>query len=336
VPHVASPRVVHVKQDRHEVMRDLTPVVDGLIETLRPVKDCWQPSDFLPAMGSPTWHEEVLRLRAEAECLSDEMLVVLVGNVVTEEALPSYLAELNRFQSPDDDSGASDRAWARWNRAWTAEEKRHGDVTRAYVYLSGRIDMKSLEVTVQNLLRSGFDTGAERDPYRGLTYAAFQEHATKTAWNQLGKIAGAAGAPLLHRLCGTVAADEARHERVYATLLRSVVERDPEGAVDAIHHALSHWIVMPASHMTDGVDRSLFAHFANVGRRLGVYTFKDYFENLAQLIDALGLARLPLGGDAAAKRDAICELHRTQREAYESLPVPNRPVRFQWIHGRRA
>ncbi len=30
-------------------------------------------------------------------------------------------------------------AWAQWSRGWTAEEKRHGDVTRTYLYLSGRL-----------------------------------------------------------------------------------------------------------------------------------------------------------------------------------------------------
>jgi acyl-[acyl-carrier-protein] desaturase len=325
-----------LRPERYEVMRDLEPVVESLLPSLRPVDACWQPSDFLPRTGSPTWREEIEALREDASRLSDAMLVVLVGNVVTEEGLPLYLAELNRFHGEVDDSGTATDAWARWNRGWTAEEKRHGDLTRAYVYLSGRVDLKSVEATVQHLLRAGFDTRSEGDPYRGLAYASFQEHATKIAWSQLGKAAGAVGSSQLHRICGVVAADEARHERVYVSLLREVVKRDPEGAVESLVETLGRAIVMPARAMTDGHDRRLFAHFAEVGQRLGVYTIEDYVENLEQLITVLGLEVLSLSGEAAEARDRICELPARQRALYEMAARPSKPVPFRWIHDRSA
>jgi acyl-[acyl-carrier-protein] desaturase len=321
---------------KYDVMRDVSPLLDDLLLLLKPVDACWQPSDLLPRMGTPEWREEVEALREEATRLSDEMLVVLAGNIVTEEALPSYLAELNRFVPPESESGTSSNPWSRWSRAWTAEEKRHGDVTRAYVFLSGRIELRSLELTVQHLLRNGFDTGAERDPYRGLTYASFQEHATKVSWSQLGRVVGSVGASRLHRICGEVAADEARHERVYVALLKAVLARDPEGAVEALHHALGRTVVMPARLMTDGRDRRLFSHFAEVGQRLGVYTVKDYFDNIEGLIETLGLETLSLAGDAGAARDRICDLPRTQRQVYETVPPSPRRVPFRWIHDRRA
>src|SRR5262245_24936174 len=114
-------------------MNDLLPVVESLLPMLRPVESSWQPSDLLPKMGSPTWREELEGLRAEGERLTDEMLIVLVGNVVTEEALPSYQTALNRFTGATDRTGVDDHAWAKWIRGWTAEENRHGDVTRTYL-----------------------------------------------------------------------------------------------------------------------------------------------------------------------------------------------------------
>ena len=30
----------------------------------------------------------------------------------------------------------------RWNRQWTAEENRHGDLMNKYCYLTGRVNMK--------------------------------------------------------------------------------------------------------------------------------------------------------------------------------------------------
>src|SRR5688572_14758555 len=288
-------------------MGDLLPLVERLLPSLRPVEQCWQPSDLLPDTGSESWHEEIAALREEAALLTDELLVILVGNVVTEEALPSYQTALNRFGGMTDTTGTDAHAWARWSRGWTAEEKRHGDVTRTYLYLSGRVDLESVERTVQHLLRNGFDTRAGGDPYKGLAYASFQEHATKTAWNQLGALVGDLGASRLHRICGVVAADEARHERVYAALLREAVRRDPSEVLVAVAETLCSSIVMPARTMTDGRDRNLFGHFADVGHRVGVYTLADYAANMTQLVSLLDLEHLgDLTGPAAEARDSIC------------------------------
>jgi acyl-[acyl-carrier-protein] desaturase len=322
--------------DRVALMKELSPHVEGLLRTLPPVDECWQPSQLLPDMGTERWHDEVVALREEASHLTDAMLVVLVGSVVTEEALPNYLAALNRFGGATDATGTDDHPWARWNRAWTAEENRHGDVTRTYLVLSGRVDLRSFEATVQHLLRNGFDTKAGGDPYRGLAYAAFQEHATKLAWNQLGRLAGGVDAPRLRKICGLVAADEARHERAYASVMREVVRCDPVGALEALEETLCRSIVMPARTMTDGKDPSLFAHFAHVGRSIGVYTHADYAENLAQLIDVLGLpalSGLPAGAEEA--RQAI--LAHSERHTFlaREMPEPGPSRRsFEWIHGR--
>lgn len=320
------------------VIRDLEPELERLLPQLRPVEDCWQPSELLPDTSSEGWHDEIAELRAEAALLSDDLLVILVGNVVTEEALPSYQTALNRFGGMTDRTGTDISPWARWSRGWTAEEKRHGDVTRTYLYLSGRVDLHAVEVTVQHLLRNGFDTRADGCAYRGLAYASFQEHATKTSWSQLGALVGALGAKRLHRICGLVAADEARHERVYAALLREVVLRDPADALTAIDETLGRSIVMPARTMSDGTTHGLFGRFADVGQRAGVYTLADYAANLDQLIASLGLAGLTgLGGEAARTRDSLCGLPARYRAlAEERDRRPGRAAPFAWIHGRRA
>src|SRR5262245_20011349 len=74
--------------DRYCVMQEMEPLVASLLSTLRPVEECWQPSDLLPRTDVHDWRDGVAALRSEADRLTDEMLVVLVGNVVTEEALP--------------------------------------------------------------------------------------------------------------------------------------------------------------------------------------------------------------------------------------------------------
>jgi acyl-[acyl-carrier-protein] desaturase len=323
--------------DRLQVMIDLIPLVEELLPNLKSVEDSWQPSDLLPDFGGETWREELDALREEALTLSDEMLVVLVGNVVTEEALPSYQTALNRFGGLTDQTGVETHAWAQWSRGWTAEEKRHGDVSRAYLNLSGRVDTRSVDQTIQHLLRNGFDTGAEGDPYRGLTYASIQEHATKTSWRQLGNIVRKAGAPQLHKICGLIAADEARHERVYRAMMKGILEHQPAEALEALRDSLGH-VAMPAKTMSDGKSRRLFQHFADTGRRLGVYDLRDYADNVEGFVTELHLDTLEgLAGDAARHRDEICALPARYRQAAEIMDRQRtRRVAFPWIHGRLA
>ena len=116
---------------------------------LTPVDQAWQPTDFLPDLTAEDWADRVSRFRESARRVSDELLVVLVGNMVTEEALPSYSMSLERVVR--DRTGMDDVPWARWLRGWTAEENRHGDLLNAYLRLTGRVDMRAVERTIHHL-----------------------------------------------------------------------------------------------------------------------------------------------------------------------------------------
>ena len=72
-----------------------------------------------------------MALRERAQNLPDDYLVTLVGDLITEEALPTYMTMLNTLDGVRDDTGASVSPWAKWTRAWTAEENRHGARGRA-------------------------------------------------------------------------------------------------------------------------------------------------------------------------------------------------------------
>ena len=43
----------------------------------------------------------------------DDLLIVLIGDMVIEEALPTYQTLLNTFEGYDDPTGTTDKAWAR-------------------------------------------------------------------------------------------------------------------------------------------------------------------------------------------------------------------------------
>lgn len=131
-----------------------------VLPLLKPVEKSWQPIDFLPnpAQNSEDFADEVRQLRERTSQLPDDYFVVLVGDMITEEALPTYQSMLNRFDGIRDETGASPSPWASWIRSWTAEENRHGDLLRTYLYLSGRVDMQMIDRTIQFLISSGMVT----------------------------------------------------------------------------------------------------------------------------------------------------------------------------------
>ena len=151
-------------------------------------------------MTQDSWYDEVKELREMANGIPDDVLVVLIGDMVTEEALPTYQTLLNTFEGCDDPTGTTDSAWARWSRGWTSEENRHGDLLNKYLYLGGKCDMRNIEVTIQHLITSGFNPGAQKDPYRGFVYTSFQERATKISHGNVGKLARQYGDKNLNRI----------------------------------------------------------------------------------------------------------------------------------------
>lgn len=128
---------------------------ENILTHLKPVEKCWQPQDFLPDPCSDGFEEQVKEIRERAKEIPDDYFVVLVGDMITEEALPTYQTMLNTLDGVRDETGASLTSWAVWTRAWTAEENRHGDLLNKYLYLSGRVDMRQIEKTIQYLIGSG-------------------------------------------------------------------------------------------------------------------------------------------------------------------------------------
>ncbi|MGA9118906.1 MAG: acyl-ACP desaturase [Bacteroidota bacterium] len=322
---------------RIEVIKSIEGYVGEHLDTLlKPVESSWQPTDFLPDMAKPGWEEQLEELRREAETLQDDVLVVLVGDMVTEEALPTYQTWLNRLDGVTDGTGASETPWARWSRGWTAEENRHGDLLNRYLYLSGRVDMRAVEVTIHHLINRGFDPQTENDPYLGFIYTSFQERATKISHTNVAKLALRAGDERLHRICGTIAGDEARHEKAYKLFMTKIFEEDPVGAVSSFATMMKRKIVMPAVMMRDGIDENLFTHFSHVAQRTGVYTVKDYADIIESLVKHWNIETLPHLSDLAAKaQDYLCGLATRYRTIAERIALDG-SYRFSWIYDRQV
>lgn len=325
---------------RQDISIDMEGLIEEQLTLLRSVKDNWQPSDFVPDLAAEDWRERVQELRQGAASLPDEALVILVGNIVTEEALPSYQTWLNRSDILKDETGASPTPWGMWTRGWTAEENRHGDLLSRYLYLSGRVNMRSVEITTHHLIKNGFNPGSENDPYRSIVYVAFQERATKISHANMSKIAEKHGDQTLGRICAAIAGDEARHEEAYKRFFRRIMELDPANAVIAFAETMRQRIAMPARLMSDGTEKDLFSRFAVVAQRTGMYTFRDYAEILGHLVDYWGVGALSgLSGEAARCQDYLgrlpTEYLAKADRIQESLSAfPKEP--FDWIFGRSA
>ena len=88
--------------------------------------------------------------------------------------------------------------------------------------------------------------------------------------------------------------------------IRSVMERDPEGAVLAYRQILRGIISMPGRLMYDGEDTDLYDHFATVTQHIGVYTVRDYAGIIAHLNEAWGIGHRSLSGKGAKAQDYLC------------------------------
>jgi acyl-[acyl-carrier-protein] desaturase len=331
IVNAPEPRQVEVLEAMQEF------VAENML--LSPIDTAWQPTDYLPDLRADDWAEQVNAFREPSGGLSDEILVVLVGDMVTEEALPSYAVALNFLAR--DTGGAGDAPWARWARGWTAEENRHGDLLNAYLRLTGRVDMRAVEVTIHNLISGGFEPRAHPDLYGGLVYTAFQERATKISHANVGKLAAAAGDAGLTRICQKIAADEARHEAFYTRAMGEVFRLDPEGALATCRSMLRRVIAMPGRRMYDGHDPDLFEHFAAVAQRTGVYTVHDYAMIVEHLVGTWGVAALSVGGKAARAQEYLCGLaeqcYKVAEEVGETLRAEaGARVAFSWVDGRRV
>ncbi len=320
-----------------EVLQGMGDVVLNNLNLLSPVDKAWQPTDFLPDLTGENWAADLKQFRGPTAALTDDTLVVLVGDMVTEEALPNYAVSLNLIAR--DYVGTSPTPWARWMRGWTAEENRHGDLLNAFLRLTGRVDMRAVEVTVHNLIANGFDPGAYPDSYGGLVYTAFQERATKISHMRVGQIARSQGNASLARICARIAGDESRHELFYTRMAAEVVKQDPNTMIPIIRELLRRIIAMPGKRMFDGKDPDLFDHFAAVAQRVGVYTVRDYAEIVRHLVKTWDIASLQLCGKAAAAQEFLCA-HADRLESLADeitarvagLP----PSRFAWIYDRTA
>lgn len=322
------------KNIRLEVMQAIEPQVEGFIKDfLVPIEKIWQPTDFLPNSQGERFFDEVEQIREESKELGYDFWVTLVGDTITEEALPTYESWLMDVEGIDQHDG-KENGWSKWVRAWTAEENRHGDVLNKYLYLSGRVNMREVEMTTQHLIADGFDIGTDRDPYKNFVYTTFQELATNISHKRVGKLAKQKGNGLLGKMCSIIAGDEMRHHLAYREFVKTIFGEDPNGMLLAFADMMKKKIVMPAHFLREsgGEISTAFELFSNCAQRLGVYTAQDYVDILRKLNDYWEIGNLgSLTEQAEKARDYLMKLPDRLQRISERMQFGQDHYQFKWV-----
>jgi len=325
-----------IKNIRKEVMLTLEKNVDSfLTDYLIPPEKIWQPSDFLPNPQSNSFMNEVEEIRALSKELGDDFWISLVGDMITEEALPTYESWLMDLDGISQHEENGDNGWAQWIRKWTAEENRHGDVLNKYIYLSGRVNMREVEVTTQHLIADGFDIGTSRDPYKNFVYTSFQELATYVSHNNVAKIARKAGMKNLSKMCKIIAGDEMRHHKAYTEFVRQIFAVDPSEMMLAYFDMMKMKITMPAMHLRESFEAkgSLFDKFSEVAQRAGVYTSFDYVDIMRKLNSAWEIDKISgLTAEAEKARSYLMRLPERMERIAERIVIPDTKHQFKWMN----
>jgi len=317
---------------RKEVMLTMEKSMDELLaKYLKSPDTNWQPSDFLPDASDEGFHEQVKEIQELSREMDYDLFVTLIGDTITEEALPTYESWLMTVVGVDNEGR---NGWSQWIRSWTAEENRHGDLLNRYLYLSGRVNMREMEISTQHLIADGFDIQTGTDPYRNFIYTSFQEVATNISHRRVASQCKKLGNDLLAKICGNIAADEARHGKAYSDFVQRIFELDPSEMMLAFQDMMKKKIVMPAHFLREagGSIGDLYTQFSDAAQRINVYTTHDYIGILNGLLKDWKVAdRTGLNEDAEKARDFLMALPKRLTRISERIVVPETPYKFSWV-----
>ena len=173
-----------------------------------------------------------------------------------------------------------------------------------------------------------------------MIYTSFQERATFVSHGNTAKLVKKHGDLKLAQICGTIAADEKRHETAYTKIVEKLFELDPNETIIVFADMMRRKISMPAHLMYDGYDQNLFLNFCTVSSRTEVYSAMDYIDVLEHFIAKWKVEKLTgLSSEGQKSQNYVCGLAqrmrkvegRNDKRVKEAQTVP-----FSWILGREV
>jgi acyl-[acyl-carrier-protein] desaturase len=204
----------------HDLLAELEPVAERLLDRHLSMAKEWLPHEYIPwrlgrDFDTEPWTPDQPRLTGVAQAAFEV-------NLLTEDNLPSYHHQLLA-------GFGRDGAWRTWSHRWTAEEGRHAVVLRDYLLVTRNIDPVALERGRMATLQQGWTP--DKPALGLLAYADFQELATLISHRNTGRYSDD---PVADKIMVRVAADENLHMMFYRDIVAAALQLDPSAAVQAI------------------------------------------------------------------------------------------------------
>lgn len=250
----------------------------------------WWPHEYVP-WGEAKDFAELPWQEAQSR-LSPEVRASVQLNLLTEDNLPGYNAEISRLLGPGAGRG---EVWKTWLDRWTAEEGRHAIALRDYLTVTRAVDPVQLEIDRMATVSGGFSAGV-RDGLHVIVYVSFQELATRVAHRGTGQLSQDPG---LDRLLARISKDENLHMVLYRDLVAAALEVDPTAALTAITDEVAGF-AMPGTGIPGFVRR------AAIVARAGIYDLRvhrdDVVAPMLHFWNVFALTGLPAAAEAERDR----------------------------------
>lgn len=219
------------------VLKQIEPQVEKLFNDHKERSTRWYPHEVVPWGEGRDFNAEPWD---ESQCpLRPEVVLALETNLLTEDNLPYYHAQIERMVDPDS-------IWQKWNRLWTSEEGGHASAMRDYLYLKRVMDPVMIEKNRLAIMEAGFDRDFA-NPLEVFAYTSAQELATRISHLRAGQIADE---PIVLKLMSLISRDENFHFIFYRGVVKAVLELTPELMLPAIA-AQFYSFQMPGTGMSN-------------------------------------------------------------------------------------
>lgn len=275
-----------------EVLVVIEPQVQTLLDNHRRQSKRWYAHEILPwgdgrDFQSEPWEPSQSKLRPD-------IVTAIETNLLTEDNLPYYHAQIERMVDPDS-------VWQEWNRLWTAEEGGHAAALRDYMYLMRVMDPYEIEKNRLKMMETGFDR-AFNDPLEVFAYTSAQELATRISHLRAGQ---KADEPIVLKLLSNIARDENFHFIFYRSVVAEVLQHTPDLMLPAIVNQLFSFS-MPGSGMNNFELRQALIADA------GIYGAREHRDQvILPLLSFWELDKLTgLSPEAEKARDRLLKLEK--------------------------
>lgn len=306
-----------------DLMHELTPVAEGLVE--RHLDSCkpWYPHEFVPWELGRTlrpedgWDPTVTPLPAEVRS-------ALYVNLLTEDNLPYYFRTIERMFGRNG-------VWSDWSHRWVAEEGRHAQVIRDYLLVTQAVDPWELEDGRMSQMGGG-QVPEPPTAVDGFVYVAMQELATRIAHRNTAKalheaLADHPAGELGYQMLSRVAADENFHFLFYRDLTTAALEIAPSVVLPAIERQVREF-EMPGTGIPG------FKQHAEAIARAEIYNLVQHHDQILQpvVVKWWKLESLQgLSAEAEQAREAvlrqITRIGSVARRLGDRLRERSRPLR---------